>query len=158
MKSYSGISSSKPTCGSLEHCVACHTLHQHLEPSHSSNSVRSLLYLCSVSSIWKLISNPLFKISSSWIICMSGFYLKWTRRDFRWPNEFFWSIRTRGPRLPCLSNARAMLYQTELRAHVIIMWKICKFEQRQWKFHNPKNYKTIFGYFQVFHFFKNEKK
>ena len=52
MKSHSEISGSKPTCGSPERFVACHILHQHLEPSHPPNSVRSLLHVCVVSSIW----------------------------------------------------------------------------------------------------------
>jgi hypothetical protein len=96
MKSHSGISGSTCTCHSPEHTTACHTLHQYLEPSPPSNSVRSLLHLCTVSSTWiaiHILYQP-FRISLSWILWLSGFY------------DFFKSgpigIWTRGPRLTCL--------------------------------------------------------
>ena len=42
LKSHSGIPGSKTTCVYPGHSVACHTLHQHLKPSHPPNSVSTL--------------------------------------------------------------------------------------------------------------------
>ncbi len=86
MKSYSGISGSKPTCGSPEHTIACHTLLQLIEPSHPPNSVRS--YTQSMYGIinmkWEishltLHSKLLHFELHVLLVCLD--FVKWTRRE-----------------------------------------------------------------------------